>query len=85
MEVADYKSTEGLAGITNLQLVSYQKKDWRGPAHQSFVWYDNDKDIKVCFPVAGLNKSLLAGSGDNQHGGLPAQLRQLNEPEAGQI
>ena len=30
--------------------MSYQKKDWRGPARQSFFWYDNDKDLKVGFP-----------------------------------
>ncbi len=31
--------------------VSYQKKDGRGHARPSFFWYDNDKDLKVCFPV----------------------------------
>ncbi len=30
---------------------SYQKKDGRGPARPSFFWYDNDKDLKVCFLV----------------------------------
>ncbi len=30
---------------------SYQKKDGRGHARPSFFWYDNDKDIKVCFLV----------------------------------
>ncbi len=29
--------------------VSYQKKD--GGACPSFFWYDNDKDVKVCFLV----------------------------------
>ena len=39
--------------------LSYQKKDWRAGAHQSFFcrarqsffWYDNDKDLKVHFLV----------------------------------
>ncbi len=31
--------------------VSYQKKDGRGHARPSFFWYDNDKDLKVCFLV----------------------------------
>ncbi len=34
--------------------VSYQKKDGRGYAHPSFCWYDNDKDLKVCFLVTHL-------------------------------
>ncbi len=29
--------------------VSYQKKDGRGHGRPSFFWYDNDKDLKVCF------------------------------------
>ncbi len=28
--------------------MSYQKKDWRGPVHQSFFWYNNNKDLKKC-------------------------------------
>ncbi len=31
--------------------MSYQKKDGRGHARPSFSWYDNDKDLKVCFLV----------------------------------
>ncbi len=31
--------------------VSYQKKDGCGHARPSFFWYDNDKDLKVCFLV----------------------------------
>ncbi len=31
--------------------VSYQKKDGRGHVHPSFFWYDNDKDLEVCFLV----------------------------------
>ncbi len=31
--------------------VSYQKNDGRGHTRQSFFWYDNDKDLKVCFLV----------------------------------
>ncbi len=31
--------------------VSYQKKDGRGHARPSFFWYDNDRDLKVCFLV----------------------------------
>ncbi len=34
--------------------VSYQKKDGRGHARPSFFWYDNDKDLKVCFLVTHL-------------------------------
>ena len=29
--------------------VPYQKKDVRGQARPTFFWYDNDKDLKVCF------------------------------------
>ena len=29
--------------------VAFQKKDGRGHACPSFFWYDNDKDLKVCF------------------------------------
>ncbi len=28
-----------------------QKEGLAGPAHQSFFWYDNDKDLKVCLPM----------------------------------
>ena len=38
MNAADYKSIVGV--------IPYQKKDWRGPARQSFFWYDNEKDLK---------------------------------------
>ena len=31
--------------------MSYQKKDGRGHARPSCFWYDNDKDLKVCFFV----------------------------------
>ncbi len=31
--------------------VSYQKKDGHCHARPSFFWYDNDKDLKVCFLV----------------------------------
>ncbi len=37
-----------------LQLVSNQRKDRRGPAHQVFVWYDIDKDLKARFPMTWL-------------------------------
>ncbi len=30
-------------------------KDRRGHAHPSFFWYDNDKDLKVCFIMAHVN------------------------------
>ena len=29
--------------------LSYQKKDGRGHARPSFFWYNNYKDLKVCF------------------------------------
>ncbi len=32
----------------------YQKKDCWDPAHQSFFWYDNDKDLKARFPMTRL-------------------------------
>ncbi len=32
----------------------YQKKDGRGHVRPSFFWYDNDKDLKVCFLVTHL-------------------------------
>ncbi len=38
--------------------VSYQKKDWRGYMRQSFFWYENDKDLKVCFLVMRINLQL---------------------------
>ncbi len=31
--------------------VSCQKKDVHDHARPSFFWYDNDKDLKVCFLV----------------------------------
>ena len=31
--------------------VSYQKHDGRGHARPAFFWYDNEKDLKVCFLV----------------------------------
>ncbi len=31
-----------------------QKKDGRGHEHPSYFWYDNDKDLKVCFLVTHL-------------------------------
>ncbi len=31
--------------------VSYQKKDGRDHARPAFFWYDNDKDLKICFLV----------------------------------
>ena len=31
--------------------VSYQKKDGRGHVRPSFFWYNDDKDLKVCFLV----------------------------------
>ncbi len=34
--------------------VSYKKKDGRGHACPSFFWYDNNKDLKVCFLVTGV-------------------------------
>ena len=37
-----------------IQSVSYPKKDWRGPARQSFFGYDNDKDLKAHFLVTQL-------------------------------
>ncbi len=35
--------------------VLYQKKDGRGHVRPSFFWYDNDKDLKVCFLVTLVN------------------------------
>ncbi len=34
--------------------LSYQKKDGRAWPHPSFFWYDNVKDLKVCFLVTHL-------------------------------
>ncbi len=34
-----------------LQTVSYHKKDWWGPAYQSFFWYDTDQDVKAHFAM----------------------------------
>ena len=42
--------------------MSYQKKDWRGPACQSFFWYDNDKVLETCFCVMQLKASRLSES-----------------------
>ncbi len=38
--------------------VSHQKKDGRGHERPSFFWYDNDKDLNVCFLVTRVNYSL---------------------------
>ncbi len=35
------------------------KKDWWGGIRQSFFGYNNDEDLKVCFPVTGLSQSTL--------------------------
>ncbi len=35
--------------------MSYQKEDGRGHTWPSFFWYDNDKDLKVCFLMTHLN------------------------------
>ena len=37
----------------------YQKKDGRGHAGPSFFWYDNDKDLNVCFLVMRVNVSSI--------------------------
>ena len=42
-----------------LYLVSYQKKDWRGPSQPFLFWYDKDKNLKVCFPMAQLILKIL--------------------------
>ncbi len=43
--------------------VSYQKKDGHGHACSFFFWYDNDKDLKVCFLVTCIRESVkLEGS-----------------------
>ncbi len=42
-----------------LKSVSYQKKDGLGHAHPSFFWYDNDKDLKVCFLVTHIISTLM--------------------------
>ena len=39
---------------TILQSVSYPKKDWWGPAHQSFFGYDNKKDLITLLPMTQL-------------------------------
>ncbi len=36
--------------------MSCQKKDGRGHARPSFFWYDNDKDLKVCFLVTRVKR-----------------------------
>ncbi len=45
--------------------VSYQKKDGRSHARPSFSWYDNDKDLKVCFLVTRVTY-LARGHGGSQ-------------------
>ncbi len=42
------------------------KKDWWGPALQSFFWYDNDKDIKAHFRVTQLISTRHIGLEANQ-------------------
>ncbi len=39
--------------------MSYQKKDGLGHAQPSFFWYDNDKDLKVCFLVTRVNYNVV--------------------------
>ncbi len=47
--------------------VSYKKKDGRGHACPSFFWYDNDKDLKVCFLVTrAVYQGNAAGAWQNQ-------------------
>ncbi len=42
VKAADYNSVVGVI----------PKEGLAGPANQSLFWYENDKDLKVCFPVA---------------------------------
>ena len=52
--------------------VSYQKKGCRGPARQSFFWYDNDKDFYTC--VFAVRDSDTAGNNILQDSGGKSQL-----------
>ncbi len=40
--------------------MTYGKKDGCGHARPSFLWYDNDKDLKVCFLVTHLITTIAA-------------------------
>ena len=45
MNAAEYNSIVGLM----------RKEGLAGPARQSFLGYDNDKDLKACFPMTQLS------------------------------
>ncbi len=53
-EKTDLKDSADIIDYILEKSVSYQKKDGRGHARPSFFWYDNDKDLKVCFLVTHL-------------------------------
>ncbi len=46
--------------LYSLQSVSYQKNNWRVPARHFFFWYENDKDLKACFPMTRLIRVSLS-------------------------
>ncbi len=54
--------------------VSYQKKDGRSHARPSFFWYDNDKDLKVCFLVTHVNLATISGHQSGREAGRAPQL-----------
>ncbi len=62
--------------------VSYQKNDGRGHARPSFFWYDNDKDLKVCFLVTRVNfgvfPGLLLGNNREYQEQLEQMLKSVN-------
>ena len=45
------KPSIGKAPTRKYNLWKQQSTDQGAPARQSFFGYDNDKDLKVCFPV----------------------------------
>ena len=51
---ADDAESADTADSNSEKSVSYQKKDGRGHARPSFFWYDNDKDLEVCFLMTGV-------------------------------
>ena len=43
-----------------VQSVSYQEKDWWGPAHESFFCYDNDNRVYSTSEFSGLKLAIFS-------------------------
>ena len=63
--------------------MSYPKKDWRAPSHQSFCGYDNDKDLRGR-PLMILGEGQRKSRKKNFRGPSPGKFF-LESPSPGKI